>query len=413
MDTYKNRPISLIEIGKLKLPDINFKYDTTLEVPCFAAHDIAKIAMASFNQDNVKHVPIFHTTLNDGSEKDLVAHYGSKSGEHILVEISHSYIDPHFLWFWLWWPDVKRQIKYPIDELFQHDLIKEAIKTGEKFGEIYVAPCKIRIRTVETNPETFLFPTDLLQKLVTSIKESPWVKFWYSFKEKEYELAASYVGEVRELSKGKDNQSIFLGAVQALCYLLGQQNAKAVDQFLKMGIDFHTARFDRYCDACFFFAIEAAKEMGDLNRSSAAMKRIAQEIPGLTPDLRKEVSNILFSYAASVYIGVVVLCRRVLELVLTQILTETYETSIDTLVKRCHKAGVLKGSVRRGLFAILMVAKWKEFLTLSEFKIASHIKDFGNRIHDKGGVENVVDAKYAVQACIHVLRRFQSRRPHP
>jgi len=57
-----------------------------------------------------------------------------------------------------------------------------------------------------------------------------------------------------------------------------------------------------------------------------------------------------------------------------------------------------------------MVAKSKEFLTLSEFKITSSIKDFGNRIHDKGGMENAVDAKYAIQACIHLIRRLQSKR---
>jgi hypothetical protein len=306
-------------------------------------------------------------------------------------------------------PDDKKQREYPIDDLFYQDIITEAIKNGQKFGEIFVAPCTIRIRTVKTDPKNFLFPTDLLEKLVTSAKETPYVKFWHAFKEKDYELAASYVGETADLSQGVVSQEIFLGAVQALCYLLGGQNAKAVDQFLKMGIGFHTARFYRYSDACFFFAIEAAKEMGNLSQSIDAMKRIAQEIPSFGPDLQKEVANILVSYAASVYIGVVVLCRRVLELILTQALTEIYKVSLNTLVKECRKAGMLRGGVRRGLFAVLVVAKSKEFLTLSEFKIASSIKDFGNRIHDKGEMENVVDAKYAIQACIHILRRVQSR----
>jgi len=101
------------KIGELKLPDINFKYDITLEIPCFVAHDIAKIAMARFSKDNVQVVPTFHTTLWDGSEKDAVAYYGNESEEHVLVEISHSWIDPHFLWFWLWLPDVKKRREYP------------------------------------------------------------------------------------------------------------------------------------------------------------------------------------------------------------------------------------------------------------------------------------------------------------
>jgi hypothetical protein len=411
----KNRPISLTSIRKLNLPNIKFQYDTTLEIPCFAAHDIAKIALARFSRDNVKHVPISHATFNDGSEKDLDAHYGSESGEHILVEVSHAWIDPHFLWFWLWWPDIKKQIEYPIDQLFEFEILGEAIntKTMQKFGEIYVAPCTIRIRTAKTDPKTFLFPPNMLQELITVAKENPSIKFWHSFKEKQYELATSYIGELLELSKGKDEQSIllfqFLCAVQALCYLRGNQNDRAVDQFLNIGINFHTARLERYCDACFFFAIEAAKEMGDLDRSRAAMKRIAQEIPSLNPDLQNELFDILFSYTASIYIGVVVLCRRVLELALKEILTETYRSSIKTLVKGCRNAGALNPGVGRGLFQILAVAKWKGLLTLNEFEVASHIKDFGNRIHDKGGVKNAVDAKYAMRACIHILRRLQSK----
>lgn len=78
-------------------------------------------------------------------------------------------------------------------------------------------------------------------------------------------------------------------------------------------------------------------------------------------------------------------------------------------IKSCHKAGVLKSGMRRSLFAILIVAKWKKLLTASEFKVASHIKDFGNRIHDKGRIENAVDAKYAIESCIHIVRRLQSK----
>lgn len=243
---------------------------------------------------------------------------------------------------------MKKPREYPVDELFKPEILEEAVntKTKHKFAEVFVAPCTIRIRAVETDPKTFLFSADLLQELITAAKENPSVKFWYSFKKKKYELAASYIGEFIELSKGKDKQSIlysqFLGAVQALCYLLGNQNDRAVDQFLNTGINFHTAHIERYADACLFFAIEAAKEMGDLNRSRAVMKRIAQEIPGLTPDLQEEASNILLSYAASVYVGVVVLCRRALELVLKQILAETYKVPIDTLLKSCPKAGVSK-----------------------------------------------------------------------
>jgi hypothetical protein len=332
------------------------------------------------------------------------------------VEICHHYIDPHFLWFWLWLPEVKEPREYPVDELFALEITGEAydIEKRRKFGEIYVAPCKIRIRTVETDPNDFLVPRDMLQKLIVAAKESPWTKFCRSFKGREFELAASYLAELIEMTKGEDELSglaaEFLKAVQAVCYLLGNQENKAVDQFLSVGANFHTAGLERYCDICFFFAIEAAKEMDDQNKSNAAMRRIVLEIPCLPDGLQNELSNILLSYAAKVYIGAVVLCRRVLELALAQILTEKCRSSIDLLVESCQRAGALGAGARRGMFVILTVAKWKGLLTDDEFEIASHVKDFGDRIHDKGGLENAIDAKYAIEACIHILRRLQSKR---
>jgi len=164
---------------------------------------------------------------------------------------------------------------------------------------------------------------------------------------------------------------------------------------------------------CFFFAIQAAKEMKDLNESLAVMKRIAYEIPDLSSDLQPEVSNILCSYVVSVYVGVVVLCRRVLELALKNILVATYKKQISALIQECQQAGILKGGARSGLYPILVVAKWKGILTSNEFEIASNIKNFGNRIHESGGVENHIDAKYAIQRCIHVLRRLYSRKYSP
>jgi hypothetical protein len=409
LDIYKDKPISSSRPGKLDLPDIKFQYDTILKVPCFVAYDIAKNAMAHFRKDNVKYVPLVHYTMWNGSEEELVAYYGSEEGEHVLVTISCRYIDPHFLWFWLWLPDIDKRKKArgkkdPIDELFSNEIISEAATpTKQKFGELFVAPCTVRIRTVKTNLRNF---PPVPQKLVNSLKEMPWVKFWDAFKERKYELAASYVKDVLKTSRKKDTESIFLGAVQALCYLLGKHNIEAADEFLRLGIDFHKASLDRYCDLCFFFAIEAAKGIDDLNLSSAAMKRIAEQVPGLTPHLQKEISDILLSYAVSLNTCAGVLCRRTLELTLTQILTKKYRMTTATLIKKAKEAGVLESNARPGLFAILKVAKWKEVLTSSEFKIASRIKDFGDLIHTKGGVGDAIDTKEAIHACIHILRRL-------
>ncbi len=324
-----------------------------------------------------------------------------------------SWIDPHFLSAWLWRPDFRKQRQYPVDKLFQKEILDDAtIKDRHKFGELLVAPCKIRILTVETDPKAFLFEPDFLQKLIYSAKENPCVKFWESFKKDNYEQAASYIDKVRKLTRSNEvKQIIFLGTVQALCYLQAKQNTKAINQFLKMGADFHRAKLDSYCNLCFFFAIEAAREIEDLNQRDAAMKKIVRKIPDLNPDAQKEILNILLSYAGSIYLGAAVLCRRVLELTLTQILTTRYKKTIPQLIKECQKTGSLDKGIGPGLYGVLMVSKSRRVLMSSEFEIASNIKDFGNRIHSPGGVKNAIDAKYAIQACIHIMRRLNQKIP--
>jgi hypothetical protein len=47
----------------------------------------------------------------------------------------------------------------------------------------------------------------------------------------------------------------------------------------------------------------------------------------------------------------------------------------------------------------------------NEYAIATRIKDFGNNIHEKGGIENSLDAKYAIQACLHLVLK-QARLDH-
>lgn len=410
MDLDEDRIISLSVGSELKLPNITFKYDNTVEVGFSATCKIQEIAMARFHEENVR-IGQIHVTFWDGSEGYRFAYYGNEGQEHVLVEISDRWIDPHFLNFWLWLPDSRKRRQYPIDELIREELVKDAIENEQKFAEILVAPCKIRIRTVETDPKTFLFEPDLLQRFIVMAKEDPCVKFWESFKKKDYEQAASYIGKVRRLSKSKGlvKQTIFLGAVQALCYLQAGQNTTAINQFVKMGTDFHAVNLDSYSNLCFFFAIDAAKKIEDLNQCNAAMKKIVRKIPNLTKDVQREILDILLSYAVSVYLGSVVLCRRVLELTLTKLLFEKYKMSIPALIKECRKTGVLKGGIRPDLFGILMVAKSKGVLTSSEFEIASHIKDFGNRIHPPSRVKNAVDAKYAIQACIHIMRRLHQK----
>ena len=397
--------ISGSHLNQLPLGDVNFQYEITLRVFATAAYDLAKAVTERFKKENVKILPIGHMTLSDGSESDLWAHYASERGEQVLVEISHQWIDLYFLSFWLWKPDRGKKEEHAIDDLFPDSLLHEHTKDGERGAEIFVAPCTIRIRTVKEDPRSFLPPGDALQRLVQETSESPWIKFWHCFNENNYKQAAAYVRAVQKLSPERDSNYFFLCAVEALCHQCVRQYGRAVKLFIQAAVGFHTTGFDRNCDACLFFAIEAAKKMDDLNQSTSVLNRIAQEIPNLSAGQRKEISDILRAYAVRVYIGVVVLCRRVLELTIKQILTESYGMPIDALVKECRKAGILTDRAA-GLFAILTVAKWKGVLTPQEFNIASGIKDFGNRIHDKDRLEDAVDAKYAIQACIHLLRRL-------
>jgi tetratricopeptide (TPR) repeat protein len=398
--------ISGSDLNKLSLGDVNFQYDITLHVSATLAHNFAKVATARFKEENVKILPIRHTTFNDGSESDLWVHYASEGEEHVLVEIHHRWIDLYFLAFWLWEPDREKKGDYSIDYLFPSSLIAEHTKYGERGGEIFIAPCTIRIRTSKEDPKGFLPPEDALQKLVKETSESPWIKFWRCFKENNYKQAAACIREVQKLSRERDSAYFFLDAIEALCCQYATQYEKAVKLFIQAAAGFDITGFDRNCDACLFFAIEAAKKINDLNQSTSLLNQIAQEIPDLSPSQREEVSDILRAYAVRVYIGVVVLCRRVLEITITQILTGTYGVAIDTLVKECRKTGVLP-SRAGGLYAVLEAARWKGILTTQEFDIASGIKDFGNRIHDKDRLEDAIDAKYAIQACIHLLRRLR------
>jgi hypothetical protein len=400
------RPISISGTNNLEVENIDFKYNINLDLSIKTSKELVRSILLYFKQDTTKvmPIPINHVTWSDGSESDLWGYSGSFGSEKVVLAISHKWIDPHFLTFWLWLPDRHR---YPIDYLFGEFIREEAMTDWRKFGEVLVAPCMIKISTVENDPKNFLPTEDVLRKLCSEAKESPSVKFWRSFKENKYKTAASYVSKMRKLYDKENSQHAFLGTVEALCHFNDGQNKKAIKLFTQMASYFHSKGLEMNCNMCLFFAIEAAKKIGELTQSINSMKWIAQRIPNLSPYQRNEVSGILKNYSISVYIGVVALCRRIIEMALRDILSERCNTSVENLIKDCVKSGVLKGRPGPGLYPILVVAKWKEIINEDDFNVAKKIKDFGDRIHDRGGVRNAIDAKFAIQACIRILRQLK------
>jgi hypothetical protein len=154
--------------------DVNFQYEITLQVFATAAYEFASAATARFNEANIKILPIGHMTFSDGSESDSWVRYASEGEEQVLVEIYHQWIDLYFLSFWLDEPDRGEREKYLVDALFPEELMNEHTKDGKRGGEMFVAPCTIRIRAVKEDPRNCLPSEDALQK--NSFKKRPEVR---------------------------------------------------------------------------------------------------------------------------------------------------------------------------------------------------------------------------------------------
>ena len=106
--------------------------------------------------------------------------------------------------------------------------------------------------------------------------------------------------------------------------------------------------------------------------------------------------------------GTAVLCRRVVELFVTDLLIKRHGSPvpISKLLKEATTSGKIPKETGPGLFGILALALADGVISNPDYNIASHLREFGNNIHEKGGVQNEVDAKYAIQACIHLLHRI-------
>jgi tetratricopeptide (TPR) repeat protein len=323
----------------------------------------------------------------------------------LLLRIEHKWIDPHFLSFWLWQND--DNTIYDIDTLFRELVVKEAWQSGKKFGELLIFPCKVIINTIENDPELLLPDKEILNKMTMKAANNAGVLFWQLFQNQKFENATIILRNLIEQLENKDAGFDFLRALESLCYFNDGKYEKAISTFMNLARDFDSKSLPMHCNLCLFFAIEAGKRINSPTQSIDAMERIAREIPKLTDYNREEISGILKSYSVSVYIGAVVLCRRIIEMAIKDTLSKISGETISSLVAQCKQAGVLEGRQGNGLYQILQVARWKNVISSSDFDIAIAIKNYGDRIHIKDGVKEELHAKYAIQACIRILRQLE------
>ena len=122
---------------------------------------------------------------------------------------------------------------------------------------------------------------------------------------------------------------------------------------------------------------------------------------------KQQLVNIVKSFYthSGDYVGPTVQCRRVIELYFSGLLETKFATPVKRQIEAAKRAGDIPKNAGNGCNAVVLLAAAKGIITQDECDVALHIKDFGNKIHDEAGVGSSVDAKYALQSCLHLLRR--------
>jgi hypothetical protein len=391
---------------------VAFDHEARLELFAQEIWDTAKrILRATGAENTTDSVPICHVTLANGSEQDLYVHLVQHGNAVVFLEVSHSYVDQHFLRAQLWDTDRGKSGNYPIDQLFQHEAIAEKRPEGSKVAELFVKPTQLSIHTSRFDPSPYLLSEDELADLKQEVSKFPVFVSWKLFEQGEYQRAAAALKTIFSRPgvdpTESDAEDHFHLALFATCCYWAKDYASASRAFLSASNGFLKLGFHRTADVCLFFAIEAGKRISDKNAAFSIADDVAGDLPFLSVNQRAEVTKILRTYYSDVYIGTAVLCRRLVELHVSDLVVQRHgnTSSIKELVKNGKASGKIPKNTGPGLFAILVLALADGVLTPAEHEIATHIKDFGNNIHEEGGVENEVDSKYAIQACLHLLHR--------
>jgi hypothetical protein len=205
----------------------------------------------------------------------------------------------------------------------------------------------------------------------------------------------------------KENEDFlsFINSLYAVCKYQAKEFESAGKLFLLTGKDYLRTGLKRNADLCFFFALEAGKGINDINKSF----EIASEVVGcfrfFENDIKNEVLGIIKTYYASIYMGTAILCRRLIEIYVSEKLERTFKLPIKKQINNAKEKGEIYKGIGPGIFGILELAKLKGIINKEEYTLASNIKDFGNSIHKQGSIENLIDAKYALFSCIYFIHR--------
>jgi hypothetical protein len=399
-------------IRRIDVPRLEFERALKLELFSSEIREISRRILAVAGAGLADVVPICHLTLKDGSEQDLYAYFVQRDGIVLFLEISHSYVDQHFLQFQLWGSDRDRLRGYPVDELFHAEAIDERTPEGAKVDELFVAPVQLTIHTVNFDPLPYLPAQHELARLKEELGNYPYFAAWKHWQQGRYSLAADTLKNALGTTDSQDTSAASAGLLTRVLYAAfrywADDYGEAARWFLSAARGYVRGGFARTADTCIFLAIEAGKRMVDKNAAADIAGDIVACLSFLNAVDKSELASILSCYYSDVYIAAVVLCRRLVELRLSDLLVSKHggTESIKQLVKKGKAAGKTPKDAGPGLFSVLALALADAALTESEHKIATHIKDFGNRIHDRGGVQNELDAKYAIQSCIHLLHRI-------
>jgi hypothetical protein len=394
------------------VPAIDFEYNRRLDLFREEAWTIAKAVASAFpNEAARKPIPVCHATYKDGSEQDLWAHFAVHGDAVLLVEVSHSYVDQHFANFKLWDTDQGGSHEYPVDHLFAEDVFAEKTANRAKIGEMFIRPVAVTIHTYKFDIFKIIPSDDEYTKLSAEVKDFPLYKFWEFFQAGNYRGADKIISLFLEhfFSKPKETDPAyksFIRSLAAICKYLLDDFETAADWFILSGMDYWDLALHWNADNCFFWAIECGKKIQDLNNAFQVAQKIVDSLHFLDASLKLEVINIIKSYYSSVFIGTAVLCRRAIELAVSAKMERLFGIPIRKQVQQAKKNGEISKSIGPGLYGILELAKVRSAISPNEHTLASNIKDFGNNIHEEGGISNSLDAKYAIQACLHFLHRL-------
>jgi hypothetical protein len=357
-------------------------------------------------------IPICHATLRDGSEQDLWVHCGGTSDSAILIEVRHHYIDQHLLLYHLWRSDREQDPTYPVELFLDGDVISESISGGSKALEFFVRPVTLLIHARSLDISRYLPTDEARARCEKMVAVYPIFQLWRLFEADKFDEAGTVAREIlRSKSLGKGINGPFWHSVAGLCAYRAEQFLVAVEHFLKSAVEYTRAAMVANADVSLFSALEAGRNISDMNKSLDVARQIIDAFclhSNAAARLYKEqLVNIVKSYYthSGDYVGPTVECRRVVELYLSQALEAKFGTLIRQQIEAAKAAREISKKAGIGCNAVIQLAAAKRMITDEERRVALHIKDFGNKIHDRAGVGTAIDARYAMQSCLHLLRR--------